>query len=58
MEVHVYTFEDESGAEDSYTTQDYQEADQRAREYHLRVIDHTYTWEDSEIAADYTGGTD
>jgi len=56
--VTLYGFEDASGAEDTYTTFDYNEATVRARKYNLRLIAHEYQWEDSEVIADYTGVDD
>jgi len=54
-EIYVYTFEDADGSEDTYTTQDYQKAVDRARKYGLRIISNTYEWQDSELLDDYTG---
>lgn len=54
MSITVYTFEDADGAGRSYQTQDWSEAEEYAQKYHLRVIDNTFEWADSERVADYT----
>lgn len=57
-EITVYTFEDENGSPDTYTTQDYQEARERAQRYHMRLISNTYEWADSELIADYSSSSE
>ena len=54
-EVTVYTFEQKDGTRLDLWTFDAQEADQYARDHSLMLIENTYTWEDSELAEDYTG---
>lgn len=52
--VTVYSFEDENGEPDDYTTQDYHEAYERAVCYGLKIIANTYEWSDSEVVDDFT----
>lgn len=54
--ITVYTFEDAQGAEDSYTTQNPREAQERGRKYGLRVIANEYEFADSETAWDFRPG--
>jgi len=55
-EIFVYTFEMSEGQDaGSWSTQDYQEAQDYARKHGLRVISNTYEWQDSELLDDYTG---
>lgn len=55
MELHLYTFLDASNTEASYSTQNYQDAEDYARRYRLEIIDNTFEWTDSETVVDYTG---
>lgn len=55
--ITLYTFEDAAGAPDSYSTQDYAEARDRAKRYSLRLIANDYEWADSELLEDYTPGS-
>ncbi len=54
VETTVYTFEDEDGVEDSYSTQHFAQAYKRALDYKMRLIENTFTWADSEVVADFT----
>lgn len=54
-DIHVYTLEDAHGNESgTFATGSYEEARDRARADHLRVIDNTYVWDDSEMVDDFT----
>lgn len=55
MSIEVYAFEDADGAEDTYTTLDPRDAEERAARYHLKVIARLYKYADSEVVWDYTG---
>lgn len=55
--LHVYTFEDgnkgdETGTADSFTTMDYDEAKERARQYGFALVSNNYEWQDSELLED------
>jgi len=52
--IEVYTFEDKEGNESDYSTQDYQEAEEYAKEYGYMIIANIYEWQDSELVKDYT----
>lgn len=54
--ITVFTFEDERGVEDSFSTQNPIEARDRGRMYRKKVIAHEYEWSDSELAWDFTPG--
>lgn len=52
--IELYTFENASGVEDSFTTHNPKEAEERAIKYGLRVIAQIYEWADSEVVWDFT----
>jgi GH35 family endo-1,4-beta-xylanase len=57
-ELHLYSFEDADGNEfGTYTTESAVNAQDYARQNHLRVRAHTYEWTDSELVEgwDFTG---
>ncbi len=53
--VTLYTFEDENGTEDSFSTFDGREARDRGQQYGMCVIANEYEWSDSEVAWDFAG---
>ena len=55
MDIKVYTFEDENGDAETWSTQNYSEALDWAQENKKRLICNTYEWTDSEMFEDYTG---
>lgn len=52
--VSLYGFEDEEGASTGWTTRYWQEAEEHARRFHLRVIEYKYEYADSSVVADFT----
>lgn len=58
MKLHLYTFEDRHGYEDTYTTSDYADAEAYARANAMRIIDNTYVWDEAETIADFTPDPD
>lgn len=54
-EVEVYTFEDADGVEQTFTTQDAEEAKEYAREHGYRAVRNVYEFADSETLCDFTG---
>lgn len=56
--VTVYTFEDCNGVEDSFTTQNAREAEERGRQYSMRVMANEYEFSGSEVAWDFCGSND
>ena len=52
--ITLYTFEDENGTEDSYSTQDIADAREYAQRYDRALIANEYEWTDSELIEDYT----
>ncbi len=45
--IEVYAFEDSAGGVDTFTTQDFDEAIEYAREHGMCIVEHTYEWADS-----------
>jgi hypothetical protein len=54
MDIEVYTFENKYGDEDTYHTQNANDAREYAQKYNLRWIANTFVWDDSELVEDYT----
>ena len=54
MTVTVYTFEDEDGSEQVWTTQNPVEARDYARLNQLKMIANEYEYSDSEVVEDFT----
>ena len=52
--ITVYTFEDASGVEQTYTTTNAAEAREHGQRYSLRVIANEHEFSDSEVAWDFT----
>lgn len=52
-ELHVYTFEDENGHEQSYCTERALEAKEYARTYNMLCYDNTYVWDERVPAWDF-----
>lgn len=56
MTLTLYTFEDEFGTQDTFTTMDAAEARERARQYGMRLIANEFEYSDREVVEDNTGG--
>jgi hypothetical protein len=54
--ISLYTFYDETDTEDTYSTQNYAEADDYARRYARALVAQEYEWADSELIKDYRPG--
>ncbi len=55
MNIELYTFEDAKGHEfGSYSTTSAEEAKEYGEKHNLRVIANTFTFDDSELAWDFT----
>ena len=52
--VTLYTFENDNGSEDTYTTFNPRDAEDRGRRCSMRVIANEYEYSDHEIAWDFT----
>jgi hypothetical protein len=55
--ITVYTFEDEQGAEQVFTTQNPIEAREHGKLYGYKVMANEFEFSDSEVAWDFTGQT-
>lgn len=51
--INVYSFEDNEGNEDGFTTEDYQEAVQYAAARKLLILDNEYEWQDASPVASF-----
>jgi len=56
VEVYVYSFEDRDGNEESFQTQDHDEAKRFAEKYKLKMLCNTFKWSERETVLDFTGG--
>ena len=56
MNIEVYTFEDANGDpfNETWSTQDIEEARRYAKEHQLKIIARIYEYADSEVVEDHT----
>jgi len=58
MTIEVYTFEDEGGNSQDWSTQDSKQAKRYGRQRGFKVIANTYEFSDSELVWDFTSKED